>query len=138
MAFRVPRTCWRARFSHFHVGKCVTCVTTNLIDDVRSWGVFASVFSRLSKNRLNPKRAPFLVPCLVIFERSIVCFYRDILEKMKLILAFCSICERENFWKALFPFAFFLSLVLIGLTFNWSKLRISVDFCVVLIFFRLF
>lgn len=88
------------------MGKCVTCVTTNLIDDVRSWGVFASVFSRLSKNRLNPKRAPFLVPCLAIFERSIVCFYRDILEKMKLILAFCSICERENFWKALFPFAF--------------------------------
>lgn len=110
------------------MGKCVTCVTTNLIDDVRSWGVFASVFSRLSKNRLNPKRAPFLVPCLAIFERSIVCFYRDILEKMKLILAFCSICERENFWKALFPFAFFLSMVLLGLTFNWSKLRISVDF----------
>lgn len=69
-------------------------------------GVFASVFSRLSKNRLNPKRALFLVPCLAIFERSIVCFYRDILEKMKLILAFCSICERENFLKALFPFAF--------------------------------
>lgn len=88
------------------MGKCVTCVTTNLIDDVRSWGVFASVFSRLSKNHLNLKRAPFLVPCLAIFERSIVCFYRDILEKMKLILAFCSICERENFLKALFPFAF--------------------------------
>lgn len=144
MAFRVPRTCWRALFP-VPRGK-VRYVRAPLqpILSMMSpmWGVCLLVdFSRLSKNRLNPKRAH---SCLAaVFGNFWTCstlfwFWRDILEKMKLILTFCSICERENFLKHRFPCAF-PSLAIWGLTFNWSKLRISVDFWVSVfdIFFRL-
>lgn len=94
-------------FSLFHVGKCVTCAPR--YNQSCRWclqfrGVCLLVdFSRMSKNRLNPKRAVF--PCssrVWQFLNVFVLFWRDILEKMKLILTFCSICERENFLKTRF------------------------------------
>lgn len=133
MAFRVPRTCWRALFpcSTWESALRARPVTTNLADDVSSLGgVFASGFFKVAQK--SPKSETRVFPCssrVWQFLNVFVLFWRDILEKMKLILTFCSISERENFLKTRFPCAF-PSLVLRGLTFNWSKLRISVDFWV--------
>lgn len=144
MAFCVPRTCWRALFPYSTWENALRArpVTTNLIDDVSNMGgVFASWFFKVVQKSPKSETRAFLSSSRVwqflnVFD--MVLFWRDILEKMKLILAFCSICERENFLKHRFPCAF-PSLAIWGLTFNWSKLRISVDFWVSVfdIFFRL-
>lgn len=66
-------------------------------------GVFASGFFKVVQK--SPKSETRVFPCgsrVWQFLNVFVLFWRDILEKMKLILTFCSISERENFLKTRF------------------------------------